>query len=271
MIHLAAAQQLCDKGLHDTQSMTLFKRMIIGEFIFQLSIASTFHPSVFRSNSMLDVHNLLLAVGVDSTSFRGQESSPNDLAVDILESPVFDWIFRLSYLRLQVPLSGENLVAARGVLAYLHTWQPPTCQSFAQKSTDATPHEVVIMVELYRVAGIILAHKILSPSVEPQDVVIQPHVCRGTKLVGAIPESGLRNTTVLIWPMFILGLAAGTVEQRQPVDRALQYLWSVCGVGCAKNIQDLLEYARLPDGTSDGRILGLGVLFRDDLLSQIIF
>jgi hypothetical protein len=252
--------------------MTTFRRLVLGEFIFQLAIASTFHPSFFETEqSFLYVHNLLEKLRVngrreDGATINWRGSSAINLILDMYENPVFDWIFRLSYLRTQLPLSGQRLAAAMAILACLENWRP-----LSHSSLTGLPREMVVMAELYRIAALILAHKIVDPLLTPQHAAVQPYVRRGTQLLDAIPESKLKDTTLLIWPIFFLGIAATTIEERSSCQRPLQYLSTVCGIGCTRGILALLEHAWEPRPTSTSDNLGLDVLIRDDLLSQIIF
>ncbi|EXJ83763.1 hypothetical protein A1O1_07390 [Capronia coronata CBS 617.96] len=277
-LHLAAAHQIYGgrASAGSIQPMTILRRRVLGEFIFQLAIASTFHPSFFETeHSFLYVHNLLEKVGVNQRERRKSETINQETKIcsvdqylEMFENPVFDWIFRLSYLRTRVPLTGQYLTEAVAILAYMRNWRPLT-------SLAAThlPREMIAMAEIHRIAGLIFAHKILDPSLKPRDLAIQSYVRQGTALLNTFPKSKLKDTSVMIWPIFFLGLAAITTDERGSCQRPLQYLSSVCGIGCTRGILALLDHAWAPQSTSSGSNEGLAldVLFRDDLLSQIIF
>ena len=194
-------------------------------------------------------------------------SSPAAVAYDI-----FDWIFRLSFLRLNVPLTEWHLTEARGILANLERWQPVWSYSEpAQQHLASLPTEVIQMAELYRCACLIFAHKVIDPDLTQVDATIRSYICQGIDLLDTIAESKLGDTSLMIWPIFILGLAASTKEEQSACQRPLQYLLSTCGIGCTQGILDLLHHAWEDQSGTGSNGLGLDILFRDDLLSQIIF
>ncbi|KAI1629080.1 hypothetical protein EDD37DRAFT_689791 [Exophiala viscosa] len=270
--HLTAAVRLCAREAEPPPPMTLFKHRILGEFIFQLAIASTFHASCFPSEQpLLYVHDLLetLCVDcdlVDSETLNWATSSP----VGIIHE-VFDWIFRLSYLRLQVPLTGWHRTEAKAILVKLESWRPLSPYSATTMHPAGLPFEMTVIADLYRCASLILAHKILQPTLIPKDAVIRSYVNHGVVLLNNISDLKLKDTTLVIWPIFILGLGAGTDEEKVACQRPLQYLLSTCGIGCTQGILKLLLHAWGCQPTVDGAGSGLDVIFRDDLLCQVIF
>lgn len=251
-------------------NMTLFKHRVLGEFIFQLAIASTFHRACFPPQQpFFYVRHLLeiLATGEgvhdDATDLRMW--SPTAMIHNMM-----DWIFRLSYLRLQVPLTGWYQTEAEAIVERLERWQPLSSPSTTAQDTARLPSEVLSMAEMYRCASLIFAHKNLDPTLTSNDATVRQYVRRGVDLLGTISDSHLKDTSLAIWPIFIVGLAATTAEDRGVCERPLQYLLSTCGIGCTQGILDLLWYAWDEDISSTG-CSGLDVLFRDDLLSQVIF
>lgn len=252
--------------------MTLFKHRILGEFIFQLAIVSTFHRSCFPPEQpLLYVHDLLETLRVDCNVADGNSlncatSSP----VGIIHE-AFDWIFRLSYLRLQVPLTGWHRAEAKTILVKLEAWTPLSADSMLAKHSANLPFEMTVIADLYRYASLILAHKILEPTLTPKDVEVRSHVKRGVVLLNNISDLKLKDTTLVIWPIFILGLGASTDEEKIACQRPLEYLLSTCGIGCTQGILELLLHAWGCKPMADGAGLGLDVIFRDDLLCQVIF
>jgi len=184
---------------------------------------------------------------------------------------VINWIFRLSYLRLRVPLSGSHLSEARTILASLERWQPSSPILGSGQDGVRIPAEVISTAGIYRCACLIYAHKVIDCTLSSSDAIIAVYVRSGVDLLANIHASNPRGTSVTIWAVFIIALATGTTEDRIICRRALQYLLSTFGIGCIRGILDLLSYALEDDSTSHYGTAGLDVLFRDDLLGQIIF
>ncbi|KAJ2969472.1 hypothetical protein NQ176_g8642 [Zarea fungicola] len=127
------------------------------------------------------------------------------------------------------------------------------------------------MAELYRSAALILVHKILEPSLTADSLAIQPYKRHGMEILGAMSDAQMRDASVLIWPIFILGLSATTMEEQNSCQTPLYYLFSKSGIGCTRSILDLLKYAWAAQGEEPNQPRGLDILVQDELLAQIMF
>ncbi|KIW99488.1 uncharacterized protein Z518_11227 [Rhinocladiella mackenziei CBS 650.93] len=271
-VHLAGARHLYHRVTHQRIPETLFLRLAVQEFIFQLAISSTFDPSCFQGEQpYLEVHNLLRLMGGtdcgDNIPMIWKESSPLGVA-----HVMFDYIFRLSYLRLNTPLSGWQLIEAETILARLQSWQSMPSISDGNRSRRlCPPSEMILMADLYRVACLIFVHKILDTTLKSEEALIRRYTRQGVDMLNGIPNLKLKDTTTLIWPIFVLGIAATTPQERESCRRPLRYLHSICGIGCVRAVLNLLDKVWGPPFAADGESLGLDVLFRDDLLREVLF
>jgi Fungal specific transcription factor domain len=241
------------------------QRAIREEFIFQFSILSTFNSNCFKGDeAFLDIQRLL-----EQIQQSEEENSPNNrlgLYSLSIALQLFDYVFKLSYLRWHLPLSGWQLSEAEAILASLQRNWLALCG--LSKST--IPPGAVLMVELFRCACLIVALKILNPELTPDHDVVRQHVGFGINLLDSIPDNRLKDTSLLIWPVFVLGIAATTCEEENSCLRPLQYLFNVCGIGSMGAVIDILAQAWSHVGSKNKR-LGLDVLFRPDLLSEVMF
>lgn len=266
-MHLAASRRISEQDIFARSHMSYFTRAVLCEYIFNITIASTFHPFCSGGErSFLHIAKLLEMLAAAEAKGGlvtevGQAAYPMDHA-----RPIFDWIFRLSHLRMRVPLAGQDLIEGRAVLAFLETWRPPL-----DAASRGAPVGALQMAELYRAAALILVHKILEPSLTADCLAIQPYKRQGMEILGGMSDAQMRDASVLIWPIFILGLSATTIKEQNFCQSPLYYLFSKSGIGCTRSILDLLKYAWDADGAAPNQPRGLDILFQDDLLSQIMF
>jgi hypothetical protein len=252
-----------------------FYKILLEEYIFQFAIASTFaSPQVARGVRYKDLQHLLRAL------VGGRKDS--DLWKDWRESALlgvshdlFDYIFKLSYLRRKVPLQGHDLIEALIILTKLRAWNAPTAEISIDvdgAETTVPPYEMIVMARLYHIASLVFVSKIINPALSTNDPVVRQMVGRGQEILQDVPDHKLQQASVLIWPLLILGIAAVFEDERRCFDRPLKYLLSVTNIGCVKTVLTLLENAWAPYPMPDGNhCLGLDVLFHDDLLSEVIF
>jgi len=187
----------------------------------------------------------------------------------------FNYIFKLSYLRRNIPLQGNDRIEALIILAKLKTWTPlnvTDSNGSGNLDKSAPPWEMLIMARLYRASTLIYAGKILKPSLTTDDPVVREIVESGQAILQEVPEDKWQQASVLIWPLLILGISAVSFDERQCFYRPLEFLLSVTNLGCVKTVLTLLKNSWTPYPNEDSeRCLGLDVLLRDDLLCEVTF
>lgn len=130
-----------------------------------------------------------------------------------------------------------------------------------------SPQEVVLTAQLYRNALLVFAIKMLEPSLQASDSRVIRCVERGRQLLDSIPSARLKDTTTLIWPICMLGIANVEEVGQGSFLRPLKFMYQNCGIGCVQSVMTLLDQA----WESPYRPLGLDILFRDDLLKRVVF
>lgn len=246
--------------------------ILLEEFIFQFTIASTFtSPQDLQGTRYEDLQYLLQGlVGNRQDRDLWRESALLGVSHDL-----FGYIFKLSYLRRKVPLQGHDHLEAVIILTRLQAWSAPPTNALAVidgSEAIVPPYEMILMAKLYHAASIIFVSKILDPFLSTNDLVVREMIESGLRILQNVPDCKWQQATVLIWPLLILGIAAVSVEERRCFERPLQFLLSVVNIGCVKTVLRLLEnaWAPFPDPHAD-RCLGLDVLFCDELLCKVIF
>lgn len=251
------------------------QKVLLEEYIFQFAIASTFTSNEYANGTkyedLQDLLQDLVGKRQDCQFWKDWRES----AILGVSHDLFNYIFKLSYLRREVPLEGENLIEAVRIRTQLQAWRPLTMtisSEFDGSKDPVPPWEMIVMARLYHAAIVIYVSKILDPTLTTNDPVVREMVGRSERILHQVPDHKWQQASVLIWPLLILGISAVSFEERQCFYRPLKFLLSVTNLGCVKTVLALLEnsWNLYPDGPSQ-RCLGLSVLFRDDLLCEVTF
>lgn len=201
-----------------------------------------------------------------------KESGLKEFADMGISHDFFDYIFRLSFLRKQVPLRGWHLDEANNILASLQGWVPP--QIAARPATcpwAQSSQSLVEMARMYHIGCLILVAKVLDASLKASHSSMRGYVHRGIFLVKAIEKGRFQRASVLIWPLFMIGTAAITSSERDTIQRAFRHLLDEKGIGCVRQIIKVLEEAWGFLSDDEANLIGLDVIFNDRLLGQILF
>jgi hypothetical protein len=252
-----------------------FHKVLLEEYIFQTTIASTFttiqDANGTRYEDMQDLLQTL--VGNAHTADWGKDWRESALLG--ISHDLFDYIFKLSYLRRKVPLKGNDLTEAVIILTKLQAWRPlnaAIADDLIGSEASVPPWEMIVMARLYHTASLIYVSKVVDTALATDDPLVREMVRRGQRILQTVPDHKLQQATVLIWPLLILGISAVSLDERECFYRPLQFLLSVTNLGCVKTVMTLLQNAwALNPGSHDERELGLDVLFRDDLLRDVTF
>jgi hypothetical protein len=274
-LHLSGAKRLHTTNPSKPIPQNRLHKALLEEYIFQFAIASTFTTIQDAAGTRYDdVQDLLQAlVGNSECTDFGKDWRNSSLLG--ISHDFFNYIFKLSYLRQNIPLQGNDRIEALIILAKLKTWTPLTVidsNGSGNLDNSAPPWEMLIMARLYRAATLIYAGKILKPSLTTDDPMVRDIVESGQAILQEVPEDKWQQASVLIWPLLILGISAVSFDERQCFYRPLEFLLSVMNLGCVKTVLTLLENSWTPYPNEDGgRCLGLDVLLRDDLLCEVTF
>jgi hypothetical protein len=242
---------------------------LLEEFAFQLSISSTFVSQIFENDNQYWDMQYFLRVLSNRRHEDEMGTGEEELGEMGVSHEFFDYIFRLSFLRKRTPLAGWHLEEADRILGRLQNWVPPEITS--QRSDHKSAQGLLRMAELYRVGCLIISTKVLHPSADASNASIRGHVQTALQLIQDIKHNSLQQASVLIWPLFMIGVAAVTSPEREACQQVLEYLLDYMGIGCIRSVLYVLSKAWEPGGVGESTGMGLDVLFRDDLLGQILF
>lgn len=243
---------------------------MIEEFAFQLSISSTFQPLVFGDG---DRYGILDQLGTVLRTQRAFERSLLMPAIfDDLETchDLLVFVYCLSFLRTKVPLQGGHLQEALRITTELETRN--RLSASVQPRMPPTPMSSdtsMAVAQLFMVGCLILGAKVIDPAITAESPNVRSHVQQG---LIALSHLNSHHTSLVVWPLFMIGTAAITEKERFACLRPLQHLLDDKGIGCMRNVLELLDKAWAPAQQPLGqRSLGLEIVFMDELLSQVIF
>ena len=254
---------------------TRLQKAVLEEYIFQSAIASTFTPIKDTNGTRYEHLEDLLQHLVGNQQTHQFWRDWRESAILGVSHDLFNCIFKLSYLRRKVPLQGDNLIEAIRICSQLQAWRPlsvTTLIGLDDVTHSVPPWEMIIMSRLYHTATMIYVNKILDPTLSTSQPVVREMVGRGQRILQDVPDHKWQQASVLIWPLLILGISAISPEERECFYRPLEYLLLATNLGCVKPVLSLLGYSwnLYPKGPT-GECLGLDILFRDDLLSGVMF
>ncbi|KAH7393466.1 fungal-specific transcription factor domain-containing protein [Cadophora sp. MPI-SDFR-AT-0126] len=236
--------------------------------IYHITLSSTFSGTLLPPFEADHVSKLLKLLG------RASED-PNNMWKDSSLIGVchglFDAIFQVSLLRRQIPLTASNRVYAQELRELVFNWQWRSPQGDVNESSGENsprpPEAMVRAGRLYRLSCLLLIEKILKPSLKSSDQVPRNLVTEFCHIIRQLPPEDTKQS-VYLWPLLIIGTAAQTQSERSLILAPLQSNPDTSGFGNRSQGCTFLIRSWGAIESSDGA-LGLDILLRDDLLSEI--
>ncbi|KAG4441702.1 hypothetical protein IFR05_002836 [Cadophora sp. M221] len=270
-LHLLGANDFINssqKGATGRPAPTRHHIQLIEACTYHIALSSTFSGislPPFHTNHVSKLLDLLRNSSEDPRNMW-KDSSLIGVAHDMLDA-----IFRSSLLLRQMPLTIPNLQYAQElrVMVFNWRWDSPEGHIIEQGGeTELSPPESMVKTgELYRLACLLLLEKILEPSLRSSDQVPRSLVTEFCQIIRQLSPEDTKQS-VHLWPLLIMGTAAQTQSERELFLAPLQHTPNTFGFGNrTQGCTFLIRSWGLGEG-SDGA-LGLDILLRDDLLSEV--
>ena len=188
---------------------------------------------------------------------------------------LFRHVTSLSVLwKQKAQLGPQQLGQVSSVLEQLRLWKP---LEHLQQQADQSLHlqapsreALIIMADLYRTACIILAIRLLEPSASAFHPMIRDCSQTGTRLLATVHSIAFAQSSSLIWPIVIIGVAATSDEDQDTCRAIVEALINERGLASFRTIVNLLSKAwETESDTKEVEPCGLNVLYDNDLLATV--
>ncbi|PVH81661.1 hypothetical protein DL98DRAFT_165087 [Cadophora sp. DSE1049] len=236
--------------------------------IYHITLSSTFSGTLLPPFQADHVSKLLKLLGTASEDPKNMWKDSSLIGVC---HGLFDAIFQTSLLRRQLPLTASNRLYAQELEELVFNWQWSSSQGDVTESSEENsprpPEAMVRAGRLYRLACLLLIEKILKPSLKSYGQVPRNLVTEFCQIIRQLSPEDTKQS-IYLWPLLIIGTAAQTPSERDLILAPLQSNQNTSGFGSRDQGCTFLMRSWGAVESSDG-VLGLDILLRDDLLSEI--
>lgn len=268
--HLNGAHNLVRVSMMNRAPSSMHELLLLEAYVYRTITNRLFQP--FNSLPYDHIERLYEAMCAPGSPRQDMFISWRKCPWVGMSAPLFDMIFKLSWLRDRVPLQSNDLIEAISLANKIENWKPPVESPEDLFDVNAGTADLFMMKNLlaakaYWYAGLLLSHKILHPANGPYDPTLLALSRQGYKVLQqlAMMQSA---TALILWAVAMLGVGAVTSEEQADFVKIIYACAPRSGPGSIKRTTELLQRAWVHDPTLEAGFLGADIMLRTDILRQ---